>query len=342
MNFISNKKHVMIVTDAWTPQVNGVVTTFQNTIKELESRGLQVTVIHPGLFNTIPCPGYKEIQLSILPSGKLNRLIDSLNPDCVHIATEGPLGLAARKILMKRKEKWSSSFHTKFAEYVESRIGFGADLVWKWLRWVYKDDAFILTTTETMKTELVDRGFDGNKVVTWSRGVDEHIFFKDQVNVSRIPLIFMNVGRVSIEKNLEEFYNLDLPGKKVQVGDGPMLETYRTKYPEIEFLGAKFGSDLAQCYRDANVMVFPSRSDTFGLVMIESMRCGTPVAAYPVTGPIDVIKNGLNGYMSNDLKQACLDSLAIDPDTVVENSNQYTWKTATDRFIDALVIRWDQ
>lgn len=332
----------MIITDAWTPQVNGVVTTFQNTIKELEKRDYEITVIHPGLFWYIPCPGYKEIHLSLFPSSKLKSMIDTIDPDCIHIATEGPLGLAARKILKKRKERWSSSFHTKFAEYVESRIGFGANWVWKWLKWVYKDDTFVLTTTESMKAELIDRGFDQNKVVTWSRGVDEEIFFKHPDKDRCYPPIFMNVGRVSVEKNLEEFYKLDLPGKKYQVGDGPMLEIYKEKYPEVEFLGAKFGANLAHCYREADVMVFPSKSDTFGLVMIESMRCGTPVAAYPVTGPIDIIKNGLNGYMNEDLRQACLDCLKVEPNIVVENSNQYSWKSATDRFVNALVRRLDQ
>lgn len=332
----------MIVTDAWYPQVNGVVTTFQNTIKELESRGYIVQVLHPGYFNTIPCPGYKEIRLSILPAARVDIHIRAFNPDYIHIATEGPLGLAARKVLKKKGERWSSSFHTKFAEYVESRIGFGANLVWKWLKHVYKNDSYVLTTTESMKSELIDRGFDGDKVITWSRGVDEDVFNIHPYKERCYPPIFMNVGRVSVEKNLEDFYKLDLPGKKYQVGDGPMLETYKAKYPEVEFLGAKFGSDLAHCYREADVMVFPSKSDTFGLVMIESMRCGTPVAAYPVTGPIDVIKNGQNGYMNDDLKQACLDCLEINPKTVVENSKQYTWKAATDRFVEALVRRSGQ
>ena len=330
---------IMIVTDAWEPQVNGVVTTLKNTIKVLKERGNDVVVIHPGLFKSIPCPGYQEIRLSLFPRKGLLKAIADHEPDKIHIATEGPLGLSMRKILHARGERWSSSFHTKFAEYVEHRIGFGANIAWKWLRKVYRNDSFILATTPTMRDELISYGFQADRTIVWGRGVDEGTFYLHPYKNRCYPPIFMNVGRVSIEKNLEAFYELDLPGKKYQIGDGPMLETYKAKYPDVEFLGAKFGADLAHAYREADVMVFPSKSDTFGLVMIEAMRCGTPVAAYPVTGPKDIIQNGLNGFMDDSLERAIYKALEIRPKIVEENSRQFTWENATDQFEKALVSR---
>jgi glycosyltransferase involved in cell wall biosynthesis len=330
---------IMIVTDAWEPQVNGVVTTLKNTAQVLQDQGHEVSIIHPGMFKSLPCPGYPEIRLSLFPRAVLESILETEDPDNIHIATEGPLGLAMRKILRKRGEQWSSSFHTKFAEYVDHRLGFGLRAAWSWLRRVYRDDAYILVTTDSMRDELIGHGFQSERLITWGRGVDETVFFLDPDKSQCLPPIFMNVGRVSVEKNLPAFYELDLPGKKYQVGDGPMLETYRSRYPDVEFIGAKHGKDLAHCYREADVMVFPSKSDTFGLVMIESMRCGTPVAAFPVTGPKDIVIQGKNGYISDDLAEACNAALQITPREVVAHSEQFSWKNATDQFMKALVVR---
>jgi glycosyltransferase involved in cell wall biosynthesis len=332
---------ILIVTDAFSPQINGVVTTLQNTMADLRSRGYQVFVLEPSMFVGFNCPGYNEIKLSIAWTSLIRKYLDEIKPDMIHIATEGPIGLMTRRVLRQRKQKWSSSFHTKFAEYVESRIGFGGKLVWKWLRWVYRDDCTILVTTPSMKDELIQHGFKTERLIVWGRGVDENVFhpdnkFTDDGNHHGNP-IWLNVGRVSIEKNLEAFYCLDLPGRKIQVGDGPALDKLKEKYPNVEFVGSKKGAELAAYYRMADVFVFPSKSDTFGLVMIESMRCGTPVAAYPVTGPIDVVQNGKTGTLHDDLLQACNKALHIPRETVLDNSKEFTWKGATDKFLCALI-----
>lgn len=337
--------NILIVTDAWEPQVNGVVTTLKNTIKVLEEQGYVVSVVHPGMFRSISCPGYSEIRLSLFPTVVLKSILDSENPDMVHIATEGPLGLAMRRILRKRGEQWSSSFHTKFAEYVEHRLGFGAKIVWRWLRHVYRDDTYILTTTDSMRNEMMACGFPEEKLIVWGRGVDNDVFkptagWLNFYPGSDVPRpIYMNVGRVSVEKNLEDFYDLDMPGTKIQVGDGPMLETYKARYPDVLFVGARKGADLAQCYTNADVFVFPSKSDTFGLVMIEAMRCGCPVAAYPVTGPIDIVQNCKNGYMNDDLAMAINMCSLIPRSDVLLYSEQFTWENATAQFVKALVPR---
>ena len=331
---------ILIVTDAWTPQVNGVVTTLRNTIKVLQDQGNEVIVAHPGNFSTIACPGYPEIRLSLFPKDNLKQFLKAYEPDCVHIATEGPLGLAMRKILRKRGEQWSSSFHTKFAEYVEARLGRGRKIAWRWLRHVYRHDSKILATTESMRQELIENGFDAARIIVWGRGVDGEVF-KPNPNAitSAFRPLLVNVGRVSIEKNLEAFYEIDTPGTKVQVGDGPMLEAYKRLYPDVQFVGAAKGQALANWYSRADVMVFPSKSDTFGLVMIEAMRCGTPVAAYPVTGPKDIVLNGKNGYMSEDLATAIDQAQRISRDDVLAYSEQFTWENATTKFVEALVPR---
>lgn len=332
---------IMIVTDAWQPQVNGVVTTLLNTMTQLEKEGHEVVVVHPGLFKSWACPGYAEIRLARRPRKQLDALLDSHAPDHIHIATEGPLGLTMRKILHKRGEQWSSSFHTKFAEYVEARLGFGRKLAWRWLRSVYKRDTYILATTETMKQEMIDHGFAADRLIVWGRGVDERVFNTNgKTLLVQKEDVLINVGRVSVEKNLEAFYELKVPGRKIQVGDGPMLETYKARYPDVEFVGSAFGHELADYYRMADVMVFPSKSDTFGLVMIEAMRCGTPVAAFPVTGPIDIVENGQNGYMSEDLDMATMMALCLDYSTVERSSRHFTWENATEQFKRALVDRF--
>lgn len=336
---------ILVVTDAWEPQINGVVTTLKNTIKVLQDQGHEVIVTHPGNYDTIPCPGYKEIRLSLFPKGNLKQFLTAYEPDCVHIATEGPLGLAMRKILRKRGEQWSSSFHTKFAEYVDHRLGFGLNMAWRWLRRVYKHDAKILVTTESMRQELIERGFDASRLIVWGRGVDADVFQPSKKSPETLKgkmlmlPILMNVGRVSVEKNLEAFYDLNMPGTKIQVGDGPMLEAYREKYPDVLFVGAQKGEELARLYSKADVMVFPSKSDTFGLVMIEAMRCGTPVAAFPVTGPKDIVLNGKNGYMSDDLAMAVNICTLIPECEVLRTSERFTWENATEKFTQALVKR---
>lgn len=328
---------ILIISDLTDRQINGVVTTFQNTIKELRKRGYTVNELNADMFKNIPCPGYREIRLSFVTPGMIGKRIEALNPDYIHIATEGPIGVAARAYLKSLNDKWSSSFHTKFGEFIEAKIGFGSNLVWKFMRWCYKDDAFILTTTQSMKEELIERGFIGDRVRTWSRGVDTEIFKPKIAPPEETTLV--NVGRVSIEKGLEDFYQLSIPGRKIQVGEGPELEIYKKKYPDVEFVGSKRGTELAEYYRNASVMVFPSKADTFGVVIIEAMRTGTPVAAYPVTGPIDIIQNGKNGFMDENLETAVKECLNINRQSVMYHSKQFNWKEATDKFVSALVPR---
>lgn len=328
---------ILILSDLSRTQINGVLTTFDNTIKTLIAQGHDVQHINADQFKGYPCPGYPEIKLSLVTPKQIGKLIEDHNPEYIHIATEGPIGLAARWYLKGKKQKWSSSFHTKYAEFVEAKIGFGSSLIWKWLKKVYYRDSFILTTTETMKAELVSKGFDADKIGTWSRGVDRDIFKANAASPSE-P-VFLNVGRVSVEKNLEEFYKLDLPGRKIQVGDGPELATYKDLYPDVEFVGAKRGRELAEFYEQASVMVFPSVKDTFGVVIIESMSCGTPVAAYPVTGPIDIIEDGVTGVMNSDLEIAAIHCLTLDRKVVAENSKKFTWEAATELFVKSLIAR---
>lgn len=328
---------ILIISDLSSRQINGVVTTFQNTIKELRQRGFDVAEINSDQFKSLPCPGYREIRLSLVTPSMVGKMIEAINPEYIHIATEGPIGLASRQYLKSIDNRWSSSFHTKFAEFIEAKIGFGANIVWKFLKWAYKEDTFILTTTQSMKNELVDKGFDQTRIRTWSRGVDPEIFTPNLEKPS--TPVFLNVGRVSVEKGLEDFYKMDLPGKKIQVGEGPELKKYQQRYPDVEFVGAKRGKELAEYYRNASVMVFPSKTDTFGVVIIESMRCGTPVASYPVTGPIDIIENSKNGMMNDDLRQAVFDCLNISRQSVLYNSKQYNWQDATDKFVNALISR---
>ena len=324
------KKKILIATDAARPQINGVVTTLENTKNELEKRGYEVFVIEPSLFFNFKCPIYKEIDLAIPLTKKIEKIINEFDPDYVHIATEWSIGLLTRRILNKKGQKWSSSFHTRFPEYMEEKFGFGKELIWKILRKIYKNDIRILTTTSTMSNVLVDNGFDKNNLVIWSRGVDENLIIKKS-NENK-EKIFLNVGRVSIEKNLEDFYKLKLPGKKIQVGSGPMLDEYKEKYPDVTFLGPKSGKELYEIYSSSDVFVFPSKSDTFGLVMIEAMRCGIPVAAFPVTGPIDVIDNNITGIMDENLEKACIDCLNLNNDIIFDKSKKYSWNNATDIF----------
>lgn len=326
---------ILLISDLSKNQINGVLTTLENTAKILRLWGYEVDHINSDMFHGVPCPGYKEIKLSFVTSSKIGKKILEAKPDYIHIATEGPIGLAARRFLKRSGMKWTSSFHTKFAEFVEAKIGFGSKTVWKMLKWVYRNDQFVLTTTNSMKNELIEKGFIPDKIGTWSRGVDTEIF--EPNDVKPIDNVFLNVGRVSVEKNLEEFYKMDLPGRKIQVGDGPELESYKKKYPDVEFVGSKTGKELAKFYQQASVMVFPSIKDTFGVVIIESMRSGTPVAAYPVTGPIDIIQDGLTGYMNDDISLAVIDCLSIPRSLVIENSQNYTWESATTSFVNSLI-----
>jgi glycosyltransferase involved in cell wall biosynthesis len=268
----------------------------------------------------------------------MGKKIEEISPDHIHIATEGPLGLSARKYFSKRRIGYNTAYHTKFPEGLKKLFNIPERFTWGFVRWFHKNSGRVLTTTDSMVSELKAHKFK-SEVVAWTRGVDREIFHPDyETSVYDGKIMLLCVARVSKEKNLEDFFKLDHPdARKVMVGDGPMLETYKKQYPEVEFVGFKTGKELAQYYANADVFVFPSKWETFGIVMIEAMACGTPVAAYPVQGPLDVVDQGITGVMKEDLKEAVSSCLAMNRAIVCEGSLRWTWEHAWSIFKDNLV-----
>ena len=327
-------KTILIITDNLKDQINGVVTTYKNIEICAVRDGYNVVVLDPGWFSYINCPGYNEVKIAY--PRNLGKKIEEISPDYIHIATEGPLGLWARAYLSLAGIPHNTAYHTKFPEGLKKLFGIPESITWRFVRWFHKHSGKVLTTTDSMVKELKDHGFDGD-VIPWSRGVDRDIFYPSSRNNSIRPILVC-VSRVSKEKNLEAFFELEYTGaRKIMVGDGPMLETYKKKYPTVEFVGFKTGKDLADYYRLADVFVFPSRWETFGIVMIEAMACGTPVAAYPCQGPEDVIDEGITGCMNDDLKQAVKDTLMLDRKKVWEGSQRWTWENAWEIFKNNLI-----
>lgn len=326
---------IMIVTDAWEPQVNGVVRTLKQTRMELEKMGHVVEMITPLAFKTIPCPTYPDIALSLFPKKGVVKRLNDFNPDAIHIATEGPLGIAARAYAIKHKLPFTTAYHTRFPEYVKARTGIPLALTYKFLRWFHDPSQAVMAPTEVVKRDLEQYGF--TNVVLWTRGVDLDIFKASSEKVlNTANPIFLYVGRVAIEKNIEAFLDIKLPGSKWVVGDGPALEGLKAKHPEVSYLGVLQQEALAKVYSSADVFVFPSKTDTFGLVLLEAMACGLPVAAYPVTGPIDVIGDSNAGAMSADLREACMAALNIPRATARAHAEKFSWKAATEQFLHHL------
>ena len=326
---------IMIVSDAWSPQINGVVITLRNTIRELEADGHIVATITPDGFRSVPCPTYPEIRLALLPGRRVARSIENFQPDAVHIATEGPLGLAARRHCLRTKRRFSTAYHTQFPEYVHARIRLPLGLTYAWMRWFHAPASALMVATPDIRRRLEARGF--TNLAMWSRGVDSLVFKTGKHAMLDDPRpIFLYAGRVAVEKNIEAFLALDLPGTKWIVGDGPARDALERRFPAARFFGMKTGDDLAWYYRQADAFVFPSRTDTFGLVMLESIASGTPVAAYPVTGPIDVVKPGITGMLDNDLRAAALAVLRLPRDVVAAHALDASWKRATAQFVDNL------
>ncbi len=322
---------ILIVTDAWLPQVNGVVTTLRKMQEGLSELGHDVRFVTPQGFRSIPCPTYPEIRLSLLPYGGVSREIETFSPDAIHIATEGPLGSAARRYCMKRGLSFTSAFHTRFAEYVHARTRIPLALTYGWLRRFHAPSRALMVPTPAVRRELEARGF-GN-TVAWTRGVDTVTFSTGERNrLETEPPVFLYVGRVAVEKNIEAFLKIELPGSKWVVGEGPMRAQLERKYPEVYFAGIKTPAELASYYRAADVFVFPSLTDTFGLVMLESLACGTPVAAYPVSGPIDVIGDSGAGVLHDDLAVACLRALDVSRDKARSFAEQFSWKESVNQF----------
>ena len=323
-----------IVTAAWAPQVNGVVTTMRNTSENLAAMGYEVVMVTPEHFRSVPCPGYKEIRLSVLCKRKVAGILDGEQPDTVHIATEGPVGMAARSWCLKNDVPFSSSYHTQFPEYVRLRAPIPLAWTYAGLRRFHASAHTTLVRSKTQKEMLEARGFTHLRV--WPGAVDTDLFKprgKDALSLPRPICLY--TGRVAVEKGLDSFLRLKLPGSKVVIGGGPDLEKLETAYPAAYFLGPKFGEELARLASAADVFVFPSRTDTFGLVMLESMACGVPVAAFPVPGPLDVIRDGSTGAMDDDLEAAVFRALAMDPHACREYAESNNWKRSTQRFLAA-------
>jgi len=327
-------KKILIITDNLPDQINGVVTTYKNIEACALRDGYTVDYLHPGWFSYIDCPKYNEVKLSY--PRNMGKKIAQINPDYIHIATEGPLGVWARKYLSICGIRHNTAYHTKFPEGLKKLFGIPESWTWRFVRWFHKHSGRVLTTTDSMVTELKVHGF-GGEVIPWTRGVDREIFSPD-LREETTSKYLLCVARVSKEKSLEDFFELDYPGYlKIMVGDGPMLETYKKKYPDVHFTGAKRGKELAKYYANAEVFVFPSRWETFGIVMIEAMACGTPVAAYPCQGPEDVIDQGVTGFMNENLEDAVTACLQLNRGYVVMGSNRWTWEKAWKIFRDNLV-----
>jgi len=326
---------VMIVTDAWEPQVNGVVRTLNTTRRELVAMGHRVDILSPLEFRTVPCPTYPDIRLSMLAGRAVRKRIRAYAPHALHIATEGPLGLAARRYALRHGLPFTTAYHTRFPEYVRARFGIPLAWTYRFLRWFHSPAHAVMAPTPAVRNDLEAFGF-GN-VVLWSRGVDLDVFrLQTSHRLDTEHPIFLYVGRVAIEKNVEAFLQLDLPGSKWVVGDGPALAGLRAKYPHAHYLGVLEQAELAEVYAAADVFVFPSKTDTFGLVLLEAMACGLPVAAYPVTGPIDVLGDSPAGVMHPDLREACMAALNIDRRTARAHAEKFSWRAATEQFVGHL------
>jgi len=329
---------ICIVSDTYN-DVNGVCTTLKNTVRELKAMNHEVLVIEPSQFKTFPCPGYPEVKLS-LNIWRVGQKIRAFNPDAIHIATEGPLGFAARWYckVEKRSIPHNTSYHTKFPEYLHKMYHIPVDWGYVAMRLFHKFSTRVLVTTETMKRELAARGFE--RLDVWNRGVDTTMFNPNAGigHMSAHRPILLCVSRASVEKGLDDFCQLSTTGTKMMVGDGPYLEILKAKYPDVKFLGYKHGVILAHFYAQADVFVFPSKTDTFGVVMLEANACGTPVAAYPVTGPLDVIVEGVNGSMNDNLAVAVENALLCDRKSVVAHAQKYSWRDCTLTFLKNLPI----
>jgi len=326
---------ILFVTDAWYPQVNGVVRTLEYTARELALRGIRVEFLTPQDFRTVPCPTYPEIRLSLTTRRTLGRLIERHGCEHLHIATEGPLGLLAGAAARKMGCSYTTSYHTRFPEYVAARLPLPMAPFYAWLRRFHNFGSGCMVATSLLERDLEMRGFQN--LMPWSRGVDIDQFRPSDGSVFPETLprpVFLNVGRVAVEKNIGAFLDLDLPGSKVVVGDGPQLDSLRGAYPDVFFTGAKTGEELVRHFAGADVFVFPSRTDTFGMVLLEALACGTPVAAFPVMGPVDVIGETGVGVLSEDLRAACLQALEIPRDGCRAAAVKQSWAECTDQFID--------
>lgn len=330
---------LLIVSDAWEPQVNGVVRTLQATIAQLRSAGHDLCILSPDLFRSIPCPTYPEIRLAFAGRRRVERLINQFAPHAVHISTEGPLGLAARRWCLRNNFPFTTAYHTRFPEYVAARLPVSPKLIWRFIRWFHRPARHIMVATRSLARELAGHGLTQTRI--WERGVDHSLFCPDgpyHTDIAALPRpIQLYVGRVAIEKNIEAFLDCGHDGSKVVVGDGPALARLRARYPDVHFIGKLTGQPLAAAYRTADVFVFPSRTDTFGLVIIEALSCGVPVAAFPVPGPGDILLPQA-GALDKRLDEAIAAALLCTRADAAALGSRYSWPACTAQFAEALSV----
>ncbi len=328
---------LLIATDAWRPQVNGVVRSIERLVEELPPLGAEVTVLSPGRFRTIPLPTYTEIRLAIARPSTFARCVEDAKPDAIHIATEGPVGAGVRRWCLRNARRFTTSYHTRFPEYIAKRVPVPLKWTYAALRRFHNAGNGCMVATPTLHDQLSRRGFDN--LMYWTRGVDGSLF-QPRAD-ARMPYpgpVFLYVGRIAVEKNLEAFLGLDLPGSKVVVGDGPDLARLRNAYPEVHFLGVLTGEALAKAYAASDVFVFPSRTDTFGMVLLEALAAGLPVAAYPVPGPLDVIGSAPVGVLDEDLGKAARAALDIPSERCREFALAHSWQASARQFLDNVVV----
>ena len=323
---------ILVATDARHPQVNGVVRTLAMMAEAAKTLGAEVSFLTPESFRTFALPSYRDLRLALPYRAKIARLIAEARPESIHIATEGPIGLLVRRYCRQQGLPFTTSFHTRFPEYISARMPIPESWIWAALRAFHGPSQAVMAATPALATELRIRGF--RNVVLWPRGVDARLFHPRDVDLGLPRPVFLCVGRVAVEKNLEAFLDLDLPGTKLIVGDGPARASLARKYPNAVFFGARQGEALAEAYAGADVFVFPSKTDTFGLVLLEALASGVPVAAFPVTGPRDVIGTAPVGVLNDDLHEACLSALQISPQACLAFAARHTWEASARAFVE--------
>lgn len=335
-------KKILLITDAWKPQVNGVVRVFEKIIEQLENTGkYRFIIIHPGLFKTVPMPTYPEIKLSLFSKRKIKKIILEEKPDYIHIATEGPLGVNTRKICIKLNLSFTTSYHTRFTDYVNLRFKFiSPKIVYKYLRWFHNKAEYTMTMTNSMKEELEYHNITNLRM--WPLGVDTNLFKKNSKAIipkkMKTP-IFTYLGRIAVEKSLEDFLKLDLPGTKLIIGDGPDRKKLEKKYNKNTlFVGYKHGQDIVDLLSISDVFVFPSKTETFGLVIVEALACSLPVAAYDIQGPKDIITNGVDGYLGDNLKENALKCLKLNKKNCRKTALKYSWENSAKLFLKNLTL----
>ena len=330
---------ILVATDAWHPQVNGVVRTLAHLAEEAPALGAKIEFLTPDLFWSLPLPSYPEIRLAVPCGGTLAGRVVRIAPDAIHVATEGPLGHAVRRYCLARRLPFTTSFHTRFPDYLAERLplpsAWTCDWTWAWLRRFHVAGAATLAATPSLAQELVARGF--RNVKRWPRGVDSALFRPRADSDLGLPRpVFLNVGRLAVEKNIEAFLSLDLPGTKVVVGAGPARETLMRRYPQVVFLGQRQGEELACIYAAADVFVFPSRTDTFGLVLLEALASGLPVAAFPAAAPRDVIGETPVAALNTDLRTACFEALKLSRQRCRDFALGMTWQASAQAFLNVV------